>query len=460
MAVQFPDASNRVNWNAVIGTTGALTLSMRVTPTGGLGTARLLDFNEIFFLAAGTTQARWERSYSTQEKICQFDSIWTLGTEVHIVVTDDGTTNATGIAGYANGSLLTHTSGQDVDGIGGAVTDDYFQICHSSIAFPATFSEIAVWHRVLSATEIASLSAGRCSPAYFPNALKAYMPLWDIGASSGLREHVRNLSGTITTGGIAKATHPRTHYPVNPALPATEAGGTSLSVGVAVETDTALARPLSKRLAAGVAVETDTALGVALSKRLAAGVAVETDTAFALGLTVGFGASAAVETDTALACALSKRLATGLATETDTALALDLTSGLAPGVAVETDTALARPLSKRLATGLAVETDTALARPLSKRLATGVSAETSVALGRALRKAFAPGLATETDTALARMFNLRPGVAVETDTALALALSSGTAYATERLRVHVIPLTERVSVHVIPLTERLRVHVI
>lgn len=164
---------------------------------------------------------------------------------------------------------------------------------------------------------------------------------------------------------------------------------TVLSLGLASETDTALALTAKAGAVAslGLTTETDTALALA---------AVKTGALVPLGL--------ATETDTALAVTMTETtpitVDLGLTEETDTALGLTVTAGaVVPlGLATETDTALGLALSVAVPLGLATETDTALPVTVSNVLT------------------LALGLATETDTALALTIDASTSIHYPTDT--------------------------------------------
>ena len=132
------------------------------------------------------------------------------------------------------------------------------------------------------------------------------------------------------------------------------AGGQTVNVGLASETDTAFSvnpDPQKVNVAVGLATETDTAFSVTPSTGLqtvAVGLATETDTAFAVTASPG-----------------TATVAVGLASETDTAFDVSVvaTATIAVGLASETDTAFSitvAPGTATVALGLATETDTAL----------------------------------------------------------------------------------------------------
>lgn len=74
------------------------------------------------------------------------------------------------------------------------------------------------------------------------------------------------------------------------------------------------------------------------------GLAIETDTALALEPYVAPAISLAIETDTALAMTFSETLPIGMAAETGTALALSIAEAVPMGLAIETDTAFRLPM--------------------------------------------------------------------------------------------------------------------
>jgi hypothetical protein len=201
----------------------------------------------------------------------------------------------------------------------------------------------------------------------------------------------------------------------------------AIPVGRSDETDTAIARGVSRPV--GLATEIDTALALAgspaggffsLALEIGAGQAAagspvgradETDVALPLGSARPVGLAA--ETDAALALGASRP--PGLASEADLALARGVTRP--PGLSSETDAAL--PLGASRPVGRADEVDTALARGVSRP--PGMASETDTALALAGSSGSAPGVSVETDTALARGVSRPPGLATETDAALALA---------------------------------------
>lgn len=149
---------------------------------------------------------------------------------------------------------------------------------------------------------------------------------------------------------------------------------TATLVGLAEETDSALAVSRFKRKTPGLATETDSVLAAVGLKRRTIGQALETDEVLPIEVGVSVLVGLASETDTALAVAHAKRKAVGLTTEADSALAAKVRRAV--GLASETDTALAVARFKVKIVGLATETDTALpvTRPLN--LTVGLASET------------------------------------------------------------------------------------
>jgi hypothetical protein len=154
-------------------------------------------------------------------------------------------------------------------------------------------------------------------------------------------------------------------------LPLGVAAGQTVVVGLAAETDTALAATHFKTKTVGLAAETDTALPAAHFKTRTVGQAQETDSALAATHSRVKTVGQAQETDSALAATHRRARIVGQAQETDSALSL-VPAGhvVAVGQAQEIDTALGLvPQPRRVVVGLAVETDTALAATAVKATA-------------------------------------------------------------------------------------------
>lgn len=139
------------------------------------------------------------------------------------------------------------------------------------------------------------------------------------------------------------------------------AGGTTITVGLATETDSAFAATGLKTRSIGLATSNESALAASLFKTLTVGLATEADSALAATHTRTIPIGLATETDSALALVLAKTISVGLATSNESALPVTINRTLAVGLALETDSALAATWSKLVQIGLAVETDTALA---------------------------------------------------------------------------------------------------
>ena len=141
----------------------------------------------------------------------------------------------------------------------------------------------------------------------------------------------------------------------------TEAAGGGTPVGLAAETDTALAVSPARGVDLGLAAGTDAALGVTIARVRAVGLASASDTALGLAIARGIDLGLASEADAALALGTRLVVDIGLAAETDAALAATIARAAALGLAGESDTAAAVASARILALALAIETDTALA---------------------------------------------------------------------------------------------------
>lgn len=180
------------------------------------------------------------------------------------------------------------------------------------------------------------------------------------------------------------------------------ASASSGSVGVGLETDTAVACGSARP--AGVCTTTDTALAPVGVQLRAAGLSSESDVAFALS---------AVQI-----------AATGRADEADSAFALTATGGAEPGIAAETDAAFALSSVQILIVTAATEADTALQLAGIGIRSAGIAEEIETALSLGALQLRSTGIAIEADEALALLSGPQgPGIAVETDTALALAIN-------------------------------------
>lgn len=175
--------------------------------------------------------------------------------------------------------------------------------------------------------------------------------------------------------------------------PAAAGGPTTVNLGIPVETNTALAIALLKKVAVGIAESLESALPLAIRKLIPLGQPVETDTALPLAVTKRVVLGQAVESDTPLAISVVKSVSLGVAIETSTALPLTATKSVALGIAVETDAALTLTATSGTVVnlGLAIETSTALPLTVTKDVALGIAVETSTAPGLTVTKAVSAG---------------------------------------------------------------------
>lgn len=204
------------------------------------------------------------------------------------------------------------------------------------------------------------------------------------------------------------------------------AGGQTVVVGLASETDTALAVTPERLLALNLATEADTALPVAhiktvqvgLANEVNSGLAVQPERIYTLGLssevdsalpvtpvlgakiiTVGI----APETDSALGATPERARTLGLASETDTALSVTPQLGVkivTVGLASEADSAQPVQPLRTIAVGQASEADTALPVAAGRAVNIGIAATTDTAFALGHSKAVQLGIASEVDTAL------------------------------------------------------------
>lgn len=208
-------------------------------------------------------------------------------------------------------------------------------------------------------------------------------------------------------------------------LRTTGGGGTTVTLGLPAETDTAHALTRSKADELGLAVETDTAHALTRSKTVTLGLPVDTSTAAALTSSKTRALGLPTETDTSLTLTRSKTVATGLPAETDTAHPLSHTVTVTLGLPVEADTAPPLTATKTITLGLPVETDTVPAVTAAKTHGLGLPVETDTAhpLTTSSSSGVTLGLASETDTAhpLAAAKTITLGLPVEASTGMPLA---------------------------------------
>jgi hypothetical protein len=96
-------------------------------------------------------------------------------------------------SGTRSNTSTTFTIGRDTDG---------------SQYWDGRLAEMAIWNRILNASEVAGLAKG-LSPAFFPNGLVFYTPL--IGRNSPETDIKGGVTGTLT--GTSNIAHPRIIYP-------------------------------------------------------------------------------------------------------------------------------------------------------------------------------------------------------------------------------------------------------
>lgn len=198
---------------------------------------------------------------------------------------------------------------------------------------------------------------------------------------------------TFTPGDAASVDEGATTYTVT-------VGEAGTAVGLATETDTALALAALQALLVTAATETDTALALPAVSVQALAAALEVDTALPLAGAQALPITAATETDTALALSPVSARPVGLAVEVDTAFELAAFTPGAVVTAVEVDTALHLQGVQILPVGLAQEVDAALSLSSALTGAVGMAIEVDQALQLAGAQILAVGLAVEVDSAL------------------------------------------------------------
>lgn len=198
------------------------------------------------------------------------------------------------------------------------------------------------------------------------------------------------------------------------------AGGGAAEIGLATETDTALALTAAQRLGVGQAQETDSALPLTSAQALAIGQALEQDTALPIGSSQTLAIGQAIEQDIAQPLGSGTVVAIGQAVESDSAQPLASQQSLAIGQASETDTAQPLDVVAGGFLGIAIEQDIAQPLTAAQRLAIGQAQESDTALALLAGQGKAIGLALEADTALPVQGLLGLGLAQEQDTALPL----------------------------------------
>jgi len=130
----------------------------------------------------------------------------------------------------------------------------------------------------------------------------------------------------------------------------------------------------------GVAQESDSALAITPAKAVQMGVAQESDSALAIDAATGIFLGIAQESDSALAITPAKAVQMGVAQESDSALTVNYAKGVTPGIAQESDSALAITPAKAVQMGVAQESDSALAIDAAKGRILGIAQESDSAL--------------------------------------------------------------------------------
>ncbi len=236
------------------------------------------------------------------------------------------------------------------------------------------------------------------------------------------------------------------------------AGGQTIAIGFAAETDAAFGIVPMKTAVIVLATETDAgqAMTALRSRTVAAGLAPETDAAFVLDWAKAVPMGFAAETDAAFPAPPVRAWALGLALETDAAFAATSLRSrtVAMGLANETDVGFAAPPLKSAVLGLAAEIDEAFAAPPVRAWALGLASETDIAFAAPPAHLVVLGAAAETDTAfpviVAGEIIIEIGAALESDTAFALvaerayamglASETDTPFAASPLRTYVLGL--------------------
>lgn len=138
------------------------------------------------------------------------------------------------------------------------------------------------------------------------------------------------------------------------------AGGGGTSVGLAPETDAALALAAKQIAATGIATESDSAQALAALSLVAVGVAAESDAALALDASTPGVVGAASETDTALALVGAQIVPVGVAVESSASLALAAVQAITAGMALEIDAGMSLAGLQARGVGRSDEVDAAL----------------------------------------------------------------------------------------------------
>lgn len=171
-------------------------------------------------------------------------------------------------------------------------------------------------------------------------------------------------------------------------------------LGLATETNTALAATIRRTFTIGQAIETDLGFNLTRLKTVSGGLPIETDIAFAVTAGNQIDVGLAVESDIAFAITAQKTRAIGLATETDLGFTVQPLRTVAIGQAFETDLGFTITRQKTQAIGIATEIDTGLATSVVRTLQVGQAVETDVGFPVDHSKSIQIQIASERDVAL------------------------------------------------------------
>lgn len=236
-----------------------------------------------------------------------------------------------------------------------------------------------IWKRQLAQAEIEYLAFSL--QTWFASA-PDYLVIFDQAATSQnvIDLITGNTEQSHSGAAIGTSSLPVFSYGFTESVTGHAAGGAApVTLGQAVETDTATTLARSKSRGLGQASETDTATAVTRSKTRTLTQALETDTATTLSRFKLRTLTQAAETDTATALGRSKLRLIGQSVEADTATSLGRSKLRLIGQANESDTASQLTVGGVVVLGQAVETSTATALSRGKRLAVGQALEVDTA---------------------------------------------------------------------------------
>ena len=154
-----------------------------------------------------------------------------------------------------------------------------------------------------------------------------------------------------------------------------------------------------KTVVVGTATETDSTVAVTASRAHSIGTSAETDAASAISALRARAVGAASETDAATSIAPNRARAVGTAVESDTAPAIAAPLGGAVGTAVESDIASNVIPLRAYAVGPATVNETAQVIAARRSIAVGLAVESDTASNVIPLRSYTVGPATETETA-------------------------------------------------------------